>query len=278
MKYKLVSISNYITLTAQISALETLWNVLAPKQIYFNNGEVKDIHENNIFDANFIIVCGSNDLQSPQEAVDIYTNYMQKGNPNIPIIFSGLGGHSTIPGAILKPSEAEAFYDYAKKQIPNANLLIETTAVNSGHNITKSYELLRNMNLIPKKPAKVILIQSKAAQLRAILTFKKQYQGVWDYVISIPSKQINPNKMNKDDVYFHLIYALRELMTTVTYMNQTNPFVAKTEIPENIQLLAKTIFKTLSNLEPKSDFLEFCNQSVQFFRDTFSKLEEPYLK
>lgn len=133
------------------------------------------------------------------------------------------------------------------------------------------------INSLPTKPAKIILIQSTAAQLRAILTFKKQYQGDWDYVVSIPSKQINPNKMNINDVYFHLIYALRELMTTVTYMNQTNPFVAKTEIPENIQLLAKNIFKILSNIEPKSNFSDFCNQSVQFFRDTFNILEKPFL-
>ncbi len=277
MNYKLISLVNHIPLAKQISALKTLWEFLAPKATYFHDGQIINVREHHLYNADFIIVCGSNDLQSPQEAIDIYAKYLQTKNTNIPIIFSGLGGHSTIPNSILKPSEAEAFYAYAKQQIPNANLLTEPTAVNSGHNITKSYELLKNMHLLPKRLARIILIQSTAAQLRAVLTFKKQYQGEWEYVVSIPSKQLNPKSMTKEDVYFHLVYALRELMTTVTYMNQTNPFVSKTEIPENIQLLAKNIFKELSNIEPQTNFLEFCNQRVTWFRDAFSKLEEPFL-
>lgn len=72
--------------------------------------------------------------------------------------------------------EAEIFQSRAVSLGVNRNrILLEPNATNTGENVKFSYEVLQQMNLLPKD--KIILVQMPYMERRTYATFMKQWPG-----------------------------------------------------------------------------------------------------
>lgn len=72
-----------------------------------------------------------------------------------------------------KDSEAEKYAEVAiENGVPEESIIMETKSSNSGENVLFSYEVLKNMNLLPKK---VLLVHKPTMERRAFATFKNYW-------------------------------------------------------------------------------------------------------
>ncbi len=166
--------------------LAALWSFLSPRRIVYrdnNLGYLNGDRRPNLPTYSFpkmtelkscdvILAMGSNDLTTPRQAAALY-HFISKTNPWIKVVASGLGGHTTVPKAPFSAPEAEKFrVEMTRLGVPKKSILVDPESRNSGANIQNSFRLLSETGRIPER---IALIQTPAAQLRANLTFEKQW-------------------------------------------------------------------------------------------------------
>ncbi|XP_064610862.1 uncharacterized protein SCO4629-like [Liolophura sinensis] len=116
--------------------------------------------------ADLILGLGNQDLRTAEHAAELYLSGM--GDK---LMFSGKVGAWT-HGMWDKP-EAEVFKDVAVKMgVPEEKIILEKEATNTGENIRLSYELLREMEEIPRV---LIIVQAPFMERRSYATFMKQW-------------------------------------------------------------------------------------------------------
>ncbi|XP_061198194.1 uncharacterized protein SCO4629-like [Saccostrea echinata] len=98
-----------------------------------------------IFQSDVILVLGNHDLRTVEHAAMLWRQGMAPW-----ILFSGKEGANT--RGKWKKSEAEIFKDRAISLGVNKNkILLEPKATNTGENVSFSYNILKQRNLLPKK-------------------------------------------------------------------------------------------------------------------------------
>ncbi|WP_299686446.1 YdcF family protein [uncultured Vibrio sp.] len=133
-------------------AIDTLWNFMAM------NHKVEP--------SDCIFVLCSNDTRVAEYAAKLYH---QKIAPYI--IFSGGVGRFT--QGTFERSEAETFAAVARDcGVPDADIILEKRATNSGENVRFTYELLAERGLSPNK---LTLVQKPFMEKRTYATFTKQW-------------------------------------------------------------------------------------------------------
>jgi len=234
--------------------------------------------QNDIKNAEVILILGSNDLDPPKLAAKLYQQ-IAPHNPSVKLIASGKGGHLTVPGTAFTVAEAEKYKEeLLALGVPEENVLTEPTSTNSGQNITFSGALLEQMDL---HPTKIIIIQTPALQLRANLAFERQWKGNWDYYLSLPPKTADIKTLSLHDADFLLAAALRELMTLISYSGDPHcNFVTKRAIPDPLINIALKYFALLNagrQQITRDDFSRNIKVITQLFRDTFQDAEKQWL-
>lgn len=215
-----------------------------------------------------ILAMGSNDLTTPRRAADLY-HLVSRTKPEIKVVASGLGGHTTVTKAPFSVPEAEKYrIELMRLGVPKKSILVDPESRNSGANIQNSFRLLSETGRIPER---IALIQTPAAQLRANLTFEKQWgDNGWEYYVSWPPVLPSIKELSKDKVNYYLAYALREAATTYLYSSETT-FITPIDLPDHIKSL---MFKyaDLFGLGHSAEELS------SGFRDLFLKEEAPYME
>lgn len=118
--------------------------------------------------ADLIMVLCSNDVRVAEYAATLYHQGLAPR-----ILFSGAQGRFT--EQMFEQTEAEVFAKIAADLgVPQQAMILETKATNTGENITYSYQLLESMHLLPKR---IILVQKPFMERRSYATFKKQWPG-----------------------------------------------------------------------------------------------------
>jgi uncharacterized SAM-binding protein YcdF (DUF218 family) len=127
--------------------------------------------------ADCILVLGSHDLRVADHAADLY---LEGWAPLI--LFSGNVGALT-EGQFAQ-TEAEAFAGVAlQKGVPEADILLEPRATNTGENIRFSREILEQD---PHPPQRLILVQKPYMERRTWATFAKVWPEASAVVTSPP--------------------------------------------------------------------------------------------
>eukprot|EP00049_Salpingoeca_infusionum_P027283 m.31497 g.31497 ORF g.31497 m.31497 type:complete len:231 (+) comp9423_c0_seq1:183-875(+) len=112
-----------------------------------------------------IFVLCSNDLRVAEYAATLYAQGLA------PIVLVS-GGTGRFTEGFDKP-EAEVFADIMKARgVPDTALLLETTATNTGENVTKSFTLMTSSGYNFKR---FILVQKPFMERRTYATFMKQW-------------------------------------------------------------------------------------------------------
>ena len=113
-----------------------------------------------------IFVLCSNDTRVAEYAAELY---LQKVAPYI--VFSGGVGRFT--EGSFERSEAETFASIARDcGVPEADIIIERHATNTGENVRFTYDLLTKRGLSPKR---LTLVQKPFMEKRTYATFSKQW-------------------------------------------------------------------------------------------------------
>ena len=113
-----------------------------------------------------IFVLCSNDTRVAEYAAELY---LQKVAPYI--VFSGGVGRFT--EGSFERSEAETFASIARDcGVPEADIIIEKHATNTGENVRFTYDLLTKRGLSPKR---LTLVQKPFMEKRTYATFSKQW-------------------------------------------------------------------------------------------------------
>ncbi|MFA0309321.1 hypothetical protein BH581_12860 [Vibrio splendidus] len=113
-----------------------------------------------------IFVLCSNDTRVAEYAAELY---LQKVAPYI--VFSGGVGRFT--EGSFERSEAETFASIARDcGVPEADIIIEKHATNTGENVRFTYDLLTKRGLSPKQ---LTLVQKPFMEKRTYATFSKQW-------------------------------------------------------------------------------------------------------
>ncbi|MEZ9515645.1 YdcF family protein [Vibrio splendidus] len=113
-----------------------------------------------------IFVLCSNDTRVAEYAAELY---LQKVAPYI--VFSGGVGRFT--EGSFERSEAETFASIARDcGVPEADIIIEKHATNTGENVRFTYDLLTERGLSPKR---LTLVQKPFMEKRTYATFSKQW-------------------------------------------------------------------------------------------------------
>lgn len=87
------------------------------------------------------------------------------------VIYSGASGKLT-EGRFTKP-EAEVFADIARAMgVPDASIIVEPKATNTGENVRFTHTLLEERGIRPKS---LLLVQKPYMERRTFATFKKQW-------------------------------------------------------------------------------------------------------
>lgn len=120
-----------------------------------------------------ILMCFTSlDLTVPKYASEL----MKKGYAPRMLISGGNAHNKWIPDDenIQKTdrgtdSEAEKYHEIAIEEgVPEDKIILETKSTNSGENVTFSYEILKNLNQIPKK---VMIVHKPTMERRAYAAF-----------------------------------------------------------------------------------------------------------
>ncbi|MEZ9655022.1 YdcF family protein [Vibrio splendidus] len=118
-----------------------------------------------------IFVLCSNDTRVAEYAAELY---LQKVAPYI--VFSGGVGRFTegsFTEGNFERSEAETFASIARDcGVPEADIIIEKHATNTGENVRFTYDLLTKRGLSPKR---LTLVQKPFMEKRTYATFSKQW-------------------------------------------------------------------------------------------------------
>lgn len=269
--------------------LSSLWSFLAPTRIVYREENIDylagtrcppiptsrhpDIRE--MENCDVILALGSNDLSTPHCASSLY-RLIRDNNPQVMIVASGKGGHTTVPEQVFNTTEAKRYeQELLADNVPRKNILTDPFSENTGQNIMNSYALLSRLGLAKKR---IAIIQTPAAQLRANLAFEKQWLDQdWEYYVSYPPACPSVKELPDEAVDYHLAYALREIATTLYYMDGPMPdngrrFVTCLAFPDPILVLLEKY--SLALLGEDRDLV----QQHQGFRQLFEALEAPYLK
>lgn len=120
--------------------------------------------------AGLILGLGSTDVRTAQWGAKLYHDGWAPK-----LLFTGKYSSSRSVSPHGDLTEAEAFSKICTEQgVPLEDILIENEATNTGENIRFSYEVLKNLNLIP---GKIILISKPYMLRRGYATFMKQWPG-----------------------------------------------------------------------------------------------------
>ena len=124
-----------------------------------------------------LLVLGSNDVRVAEYAAQLF---LQGYAPYI--VFSGNVGEIT--QGLFSCSEAEHFANIACGMgVPDTCIYIEPLATNTGENIIKTRELLKENKLDPQR---FILVQKPFMERRTLATFEKQWPNKTAIVTSPP--------------------------------------------------------------------------------------------
>lgn len=162
-------------MTRIYKSIDTLWDYM-------------QLHET-VQPADLIMVLCSNDVRVAEYAA---TLYHQGFAPRI--LFSGAQGRFT--KQLFEQTEAEVFAKIATDLgVPQQAMILETKATNTGENITFSYHLLESQNLLPKR---IILVQKPFMERRSYATFKKQWPGNVESVVTTSLAESFIDYLNDD--------------------------------------------------------------------------------
>ncbi|MFC1482900.1 YdcF family protein [Candidatus Margulisiibacteriota bacterium] len=256
------------------------WNYLAPTIIVMEDEIPDDVFHypappEYLHDADIILVLGSNDVTPAYHAAILYHD-IYPYNSKIKIIACGRGGHPTVPGPLLLETEAEHYrYILMKQDVPAKDILIEPDSTNSGENINNARDVLYESGF----PAnKVIIIQTPSLQLKATLTFEKEWSKKfeWDYYISAPPPLPNLGRATTYELKFYLACALRELATTINYShNPKYNYQTKRDVPDAIVNLIVHYYREYSdNSIPllSENYFNYLEEVMLFFRKQFKDI------
>ncbi|MGL5694032.1 MAG: YdcF family protein [Peptostreptococcaceae bacterium] len=124
-----------------------------------------------------ILGFGSHDINVAKRCAELYLNGY--GNK---IIFTG--GFGRITKNLWNMPEADKFAQIAINiGVPKENIIIENKASNTGENISKTKELLKNMNL---SPSSFIIVDKPYRERRTYATLKKQWPDI-NFLITSPN-------------------------------------------------------------------------------------------
>jgi len=266
------------------AALRVFWQFLAPRHIVHHadiasQTRGKIITEADMIDCDAILLLGSNDLTPVQQTADLYSK-IARVNPSIKIVACGKGGHLTVPGKLLVPTEAECYAEeLIGLGIPAEAIIIEKDSTNTGQNIINAQKKLRSIGIYARR---VVLVQTPAAQLRANLVFERQWASDWEYYISFPPALPNIRQLSLPSLIFYLAYALREAATTVNYSyNPAYDFQTREMPPPAIINTLLQRFNSSPRRSPRilpaNYFLPDNLERVSaFFRRRFAAIEESF--
>lgn len=172
--------------------------------------------------ADFILVLGSGDLTVPGWAAQIYKhNYANK------ILVSGGFGYRT--RKFLKP-EAEIFTEIIiQNGVPKKAILIENKSTNTGENIQFGYKLALENSL---KMDKIILVTKSYAEKRALATFKKQWPVKKTEIIITSPPQTFEELTTDPDILEAIESIVKNTQRLKIYPKLG--FTTETEIPDNV--------------------------------------------
>lgn len=263
--------SQFLSIREAKKDLLVQWKFLAPRHLIrraetiATSGKVigYPIRNTALFKVDAILLLGSNDPRPAYYAAALH-HKIRPHNPDIKIVASGRGGcagkggHATVPSPLFKTTEAETYRQILiSLGIPRDSVIVEPNSTNSGQNIQFSWERLQETGITPTR---IAIVQSPGAQLRANLTFEKQWPSAdWEYYISCPPPLFDVNSMTEEELGFHFIYALREAATLMYYTYHPDPalqFVVKRTIPRPIFDLVRGYYNRCSEescwIEPDS--------------------------
>ncbi|SMY34895.1 YdcF family protein [Photobacterium andalusiense] len=150
-----------------------------PSNIYRSAKTVWDYHllHQSLVKSDCLFVLCSNDVRVAEYAAQLF---LQGYAPYI--VFSGNVGEIT--QGLFPCSEAEYFANIAREMgVPDNCIYIESQATNTGDNIIKTRELLKDKQLDPQR---FILVQKPFMERRTLATFEKQWPTKTVLVTSPP--------------------------------------------------------------------------------------------
>lgn len=146
-----------------------------------------------------LLVMCSNDLRVAEHAAKLY----QQGLARY-VLFSG--GEGRFTQGLFEKSEAETFADVAKAAgVPEAAILLETNASNSGENVRFSEQLMRDNGLMFDS---FILVQKPFMEQRALATFEKQWLSPYSQVLVSSSAEPFFDYINEEMPLIEVLEAL----------------------------------------------------------------------
>lgn len=146
-----------------------------------------------------LLVMCSNDLRVAEHAAKLY----QQGLARY-VLFSG--GEGRFTQGLFEKSEAETFADVAKAAgVPEAAILLETNASNSGENVRFSEQLMRDNGLMFDS---FILVQKPFMERRALATFEKQWLSPYSQVLVSSSAEPFFDYINEEMPLIEVLEAL----------------------------------------------------------------------
>ncbi|KAH9508887.1 hypothetical protein Btru_050388 [Bulinus truncatus] len=176
-----------------------------------------------------MIVLGNDDPRSAEHAADLY----HEGWAPL-IVISGKEGTGTRGKLPANKTEADVFCDImTSRGVPKEAILLEMEATNTGENMVLSQRLLRSLGHQPKS---VLIVTKSLMELRAALTFQKQWvnsQAVHLCVSSPPLSLLeypSPNVGTLDDVLEYLLVHFKKFTDYARRGHQ-----APVDIPAHVQ-------------------------------------------
>jgi hypothetical protein len=257
--------------------LNKFWELLTPMYIKQKNSkEYKfEIDDSGLLDLELVLLLGSNDLSPVKKTISLYEK-----NPRIKIITSGCGGHATVPFPMLTPTEADHYRNVLvdEYKISAEDIFIENNSRNTGENIKFSQKIIEDIYK-KKYPKRIAIIQTPSAQLRANLTFEKQWSLDWDYYVSFPPTLPKTDNLSSAVIDFYLAYALREFVTLADYINK-DKYVTKGYLSKDFDDLKENILDLYCSFFcMEKSKVSFDSRVVEFFRNTiFGEMENDYIK
>ena len=142
--------------------------------------------------ADIIIGLGSTDIRTAQWCASLYHDgYASK------ILFTGARGRITRD--VFTDSEADVYAREAERLgVPGGAILKESTATNTGENITHSYELLQESDIRVKS---IIIVTKPYMLRRAYATFMKQWPNTRKPKMMCSAIDVSFEEYCKDDNY-----------------------------------------------------------------------------
>ncbi|RUS75436.1 hypothetical protein EGW08_016815 [Elysia chlorotica] len=151
-----------------------------------------------------MIVLGNDDPRTAEYAADLF---LEGWAPLV--LVTGKDGSGTKGKLPNNSTEAEVFRDLmVARGVPTESILLETEATNTGENIMFSQTLLGQKGIAPSR---VMLVTKSIMELRAALTFKKQWRGAEQVSLSVCSPPLtlleypSPNVGTMDHVVCYLV-------------------------------------------------------------------------